>query len=595
MISHGLTEPDMSHFEPPIKDMLFALDEFIGLEKLNQIEGLDQEIDREFLSSIYSSASEIASEVIAPTNIDGDRLGVTLKDGRVEVPPGYKEAYEAYISGGWPTLSFNSNFGGQGLPSLVSMPINEMVMAANFSWAHLVLLTNSAIRAVECHAEKSLQDLFLGKLISGEYSGTMNLTEPQAGSDLSVLNTSAVQSGDHYKITGQKIFITWGEHDLSENIIHLVLARLPDAPEGVKGISLFLVPKFLVNDDGSSGERNNLEAVSIEHKLGIHGCATCVMSFEDATGYLVGEVNEGLSCMFTMMNDARIGVACESVAIAERSYQQALSYSKERVQGRSNDQSQRVSIIHHPDVRRMLLKMRSQIEVMRILVYLNTLELDLAANNEQHSLRADLLTPITKGWCSELCQEITSIGLQIHGGMGYVEETGAAQHFRDSRITTIYEGTTGIQANDLIGRKVIRDNGAELNRFISEISSEIDAIDSDQANLANIKKSMQEAISVVEDSVNYILDSQTDDPFLAGSASYNFLMLMGTFTGGWIACRSALLALKNIDDGNDREFYKGKLVSSNFFIEQCLPMIHFYSKALMSGSKTTMALSEDQF
>ena len=237
MISHGLTEPDMSHFEPPIKDMLFALDEFIGLEKLNQIEGLDQEIDREFLSSIYSSAAEIASEVIAPTNIDGDRLGVTLKDGRVEVPPGYKEAYEAYISGGWPTLSFNSNFGGQGLPSLVSMPINEMVMAANFSWAHLVLLTNSAIRAVECHAEKSLQDLFLGKLISGEYSGTMNLTEPQAGSDLSVLNTSAAQSGDHYRITGQKIFITWGEHDLSENIIHLVLARLPDAPEGVKADS----------------------------------------------------------------------------------------------------------------------------------------------------------------------------------------------------------------------------------------------------------------------------------------------------------------------------------------------------------------------
>ena len=585
----------MSHFDPPIKDMLFALDEFIGLEKLNKLEGLDQEIDREFLSSIYDSAAEIASEVIAPTNMDGDRVGVTLKDGKVDVPPGYKEAYEAYISGGWPTLSFNSNFGGQGLPSLVSMPINEMVMAANFSWAHLVLLTNSAIRAVESHAEESLQDLFLGKLISGEYSGTMNLTEPQAGSDLSVLNTSAAQSGDHYKITGQKIFITWGEHELTENIIHLVLARLPDAPEGVKGISLFLVPKYLVNDDGSLGERNNLEAVSIEHKLGIHGCATCVMSFEDATGYLVGEVNQGLSCMFTMMNDARIGVACESVAIAERAYQQALSYAKERVQGRSKDQSERVTIIHHPDVRRMLLKMRSQIEVMRILVYLNTLELDLAANNHQHSLRADLLTPITKGWCSELCQEITSIGLQIHGGMGYVEETGAAQHFRDSRITTIYEGTTGIQANDLIGRKVIKDNGSELNRFISEISSEIDAMDSVEENLSGIKKRMQEAIDVVKNSVNYILDSQKSDPFLAGSASYNFLMLMGTFTGGWIACRSAILAIKHIDNENDREFYEAKLVSSNFFIEQCLPMIHFYSQALMTGSKSTMALSEDQF
>ncbi len=595
MIYHGLTEPDMSHFEPPVKDMLFALDEFIGLEKLNQLEGLDQEIDREFLSSIYISAAEIASEVIAPTNVDGDRLGVILKDGKIEVPPGYKEAYEAYISGGWPTLSFNPNFGGQGLPSLVSMPINEMVMAANFSWAHLVLLTNSAIRAVESHAEKSLQDLYLGKLISGEYSGTMNLTEPQAGSDLSVLNTSAAQSGDHYKITGQKIFITWGEHDISENIIHLVLARLPDAPEGVKGISLFLVPKYLVNDDGSLGKRNNLQAVSIEHKLGIHGCATCVMSFEDATGYLIGEVNQGLSCMFTMMNDARIGVACESVAIAERAYQQALSYAKERVQGRSSDQSERVTIIHHPDVRRMLLKMRSQIEVMRILVYLNTLELDLAANNQQHRLRADLLTPITKGWCSELCQEITSIGLQIHGGMGYVEETGAAQHFRDSRITTIYEGTTGIQANDLIGRKVIGDQGQELRKLIADISSEVNALDPQEQRLQLIKESMIHSIAVVEKSLDYILQEQPNDPFLAGSVSYSFLMMVGTFMGGWIATRSAALAIKKLKNTQDSEFYEAKLVSSTFFIEQSLPLVDAYSRSLMSGSVSTMTLSEDQF
>ncbi len=595
MIYHGLTEPDMSHFEPPVKDMLFALDEFIGLEKLNQLEGLDQEIDREFLSSIYISAAEIASEVIAPTNVDGDRLGVILKDGKIEVPPGYKEAYESYISGGWPTLSFNPNFGGQGLPSLVSMPINEMVMAANFSWAHLVLLTNSAIRAVESHAEKSLQDLYLGKLISGEYSGTMNLTEPQAGSDLSVLNTSAAQSGDHYKITGQKIFITWGEHDISENIIHLVLARLPDAPEGVKGISLFLVPKYLVNDDGSLGKRNNLQAVSIEHKLGIHGCATCVMSFEDATGYLVGEVNQGLSCMFTMMNDARIGVACESVAIAERAYQQALSYAKERVQGRSSDQSERVTIIHHPDVRRMLLKMRSQIEVMRILVYLNTLELDLAANNQQHRLRADLLTPITKGWCSELCQEITSIGLQIHGGMGYVEETGAAQHFRDSRITTIYEGTTGIQANDLIGRKVIGDQGQELRKLIADISSEVNALDPQEQRLQLIKESMIHSIAVVEKSLDYILQEQPNDPFLAGSVSYSFLMMVGTFMGGWIATRSAALAIKKLKNTQDSEFYEAKLVSSTFFIEQSLPLVDAYSRSLMSGSVSTMTLSEDQF
>ena len=575
--------------------MLFALDQFIGLEQLKNIEGLDQEIDKEFLASIYNSAAEIASEVIAPTNIDGDRMGVSLEKGQVSVPRGYKEAYEAYVSGGWPTLSCNPEFGGQGLPSLVSIPVNEMVMAANFSWAHLVLLTNSAIRAVEAHANQSLKNLFLEKLISGRYSGTMNLTEAQAGSDLSVLNTAAVPNGDHYKITGQKIFITWGEHDLSENIIHMVLARLPDAPEGVKGISLFLVPKYLVNEDRSLGERNSLEALSIEHKLGIHGCATCVMNFEDATGYLVGEMNQGLSCMFTMMNDARIGVACESVAIAERAYQQALTYAKERVQGDVHGEQGRVTIIHHPDVRRMLLKMRSHIEIMRVLVYMNTLELDLAEDDHRHSQRADLLTPITKGWCSELCQEITSIGLQIHGGMGYVEETGAAQHFRDSRITTIYEGTTGIQANDLIGRKVIRDQGQELRRLIAEISSEINALDSNKQHLQLIKESMTHSITVVEKSLNYILQEQSKDPLLAGSASYNFLMMMGTFMGGWIAARSAVLALMNIKNNDDSEFYEAKLVSSTFFIEQSLPLVDAYSKSLMSGSVSTMTLTEDQF
>ena len=585
----------MSHFEPPIKDMLFALDQFIGLEQLKNIEGFDQEINKEFLASIYNSAAEIASEVIAPTNVDGDRIGVSLEKGQVSVPRGYKEAYEAYVSGGWPTLSCNPEFGGQGLPSLVSIPVNEMVMAANFSWAHLVLLTNSAIRAVEAHANQSLKNLFLEKLISGRYSGTMNLTEAQAGSDLSVLNTAAVPNGDHYKITGQKIFITWGEHDLSENIIHMVLARLPDAPEGVKGISLFLVPKYLVNEDRSLGERNSLEALSIEHKLGIHGCATCVMNFEDATGYLVGEMNQGLSCMFTMMNDARIGVACESVAIAERAYQQALTYAKERVQGDVHGEQGRVTIIHHPDVRRMLLKMRSHIEIMRVLVYMNTLELDLAEDDHRHSQRADLLTPITKGWCSELCQEITSIGLQIHGGMGYVEETGAAQHFRDSRITTIYEGTTGIQANDLIGRKVIRDQGQELRRLIAEISSEINALDSNKQHLQLIKESMTHSITVVEKSLNYILQEQSKDPLLAGSASYNFLMMMGTFMGGWIAARSAVLALMNIKNKDDSEFYEAKLVSSTFFIEQSLPLVDAYSKSLMSGSVSTMTLTEDQF
>ena len=584
----------MSHFVPPVKDMIFVLDQFIGLDQLSIIKGFD-EIDKEFLESIYDSASEIASEVIAPTNVDGDRIGVSLEKGKVSVPRGYKEAYAAYVSGGWPTLSCNPEFGGQGLPSLVSMPVNEMVMAANFSWSHLVLLTNSVVRAVETHADPSLKDLFLKKLIAGEYSGTMVLTEPQAGSDLSALTTSAVPNGDHYMITGQKIFITWGEHDLSENIIHMVLARLPDAPEGVKGISLFLVPKYLVNDDSSLGERNSLEAVSIEHKLGIHGCATCVMNFEDATGYLVGEINQGLSCMFTMMNDARIGVACESVAIAERAYQQALTYAKDRVQGEAHGQKGRTTIIHHPDVRRMLLKMRSQIEMMRVLVYVNTLELDLSEDDQGHSQRADLLTPITKGWCSELCQEITSIGLQIHGGMGYIEETGAAQHFRDSRITTIYEGTTGIQANDLISRKVIRDQGKELRRLIAEISTEIKALDSNEQRLQLIKEYMIHSIAMIEKSLDYILQEHPKDPFLAGSVSYNFLMMMGTFMGGWVASRSAALAIMNLKNTEDSEFYEAKLVSSTFFIEQCLPLVDSYLKSLMSGSVSTMTLTEDQF
>ena len=573
----------MDQFVPPVKDMMFALDQFIGLDRLSSIKGFD-EIDKEFLESIYGSASEIASKVIAPTNVDGDRIGVSLEKGKVGVPRGYKEAYEAYVSGGWPTLSCNPGYGGQGLPSLVSMPVNEMVMAANFSWAHLVLLTNSAIRAVDAHADPFLKNMFLKKLITGSYSGTMNLTEAQAGSDLSVLNTTAVPNGDHYKITGQKIFITWGEHDLSENIIHMVLARLPDAPDGVKGISLFLVPKYLVNEDLSLGERNSLEAVSIEHKLGIHGCATCVMNFEEATGYLVGEMNQGLSCMFTMMNDARIGVACESVAIAERAYQQALTFAKDRVQGEAHGQKGRITIIHHPDVRRMLLKMRSHIEIMRVLVYVNTLELDLAEDDQGHSKRADLLTPITKGWCSELCQEITSIGLQIHGGMGYVEETGAAQHFRDSRITTIYEGTTGIQANDLIGRKVIGDQGQELRKLIADISTEINALDAHEQRLQLIKESMIHSIAVVEKSLDYILQEQPNDPFLAGSVSYSFLMMMGTFMGGWIATRSAALAIINLKNTEDSEFYEAKLVSSTFFIEQSLPLVDAYSRSLMSGS-----------
>jgi len=580
----------MDQFNPPVKDMIFALREVVGKGELDSNLGFE-DFDREFLETIYQSASEITSEIIAPTNKDGDRHGVSIEDGKVSVPNGYAEAYDAYVDGGWPTLSCNPEYGGQGMPASISMPVNEMVMGANFSWAHLVLLTNSAIRAVDAHANEELKDLYLEKLISGKFSGTMNLTEPQAGSDLSVMNTVAEPSDNGYKITGQKIFITWGEHDLSENIIHLVLARLPDAPEGVKGISLFLVPKFKMNTDGTLGERNMLKAVSVEHKLGIHGCATCVMSFEDAEGFLVGEPNQGLACMFTMMNDARIGVACESVAIAERAYQQAVNYAKDRIQGRIESSESRVSIINHPDVRRMLLSMKSLIEVMRVLVYENTFECDLAESKSEHNQRADLLTPITKAWCSELCQDITSIALQVHGGMGYVEETGAAQHFRDARITTIYEGTTGIQANDLIGRKFINDNGSAMNELLDQIENDI-GISSIEGNL---KSELNHAIEKSRNVSQFILENAQKDPNLAGASSYNFLMMMGYLVGGWIASRNITAAKNKIKENDDFEFYNAKIISSTFYIEQFLPLVMSFGNSVMHGSESMMSMPDEQF
>ena len=580
----------MDQFIPPVKDMIFALREVVGKGDLNSNSGFE-DFDRDFLETVYESASEITSEIIAPTNKDGDRLGVSIDDGKVTVPNGYAEAYDAYVDGGWSTLSCNPQYGGQGMPASISMPVNEMVMGANFSWAHLVLLTNSAIRAVDAHANDELKDLYLEKLISGKFSGTMNLTEPQAGSDLSVMNTVAEPNGDSYKITGQKIFITWGEHDLSENIIHLVLARLPDAPEGVKGISLFLVPKIRLNADGALAERNTLKAVSVEHKLGIHGCATCVMSFEEAEGFLIGEPNQGLACMFTMMNDARIGVACESVAIAERAYQQAVNYAKDRIQGRTQTSDSRVSIINHPDVRRMLLSMKSLIEVMRVLVYENTFECDLAELEPEHIKRADLLTPITKAWCSELCQDITSIALQVHGGMGYVEETGAAQHFRDARITTIYEGTTGIQANDLMGRKFIGDNGSAVNDLLDQIETEIEDSDIE----SKIKAEVNQAIDQARNVSNFILENIQKDPNLAGSSSYSFLMMMGYLVGGWIAVRKINAAKNSLKETDDKEFYNAKIISSNFYIEQFLPLVRSFGSSAMQGSKSMMSMPDDQF
>ncbi|MBI3936883.1 MAG: acyl-CoA dehydrogenase, partial [Betaproteobacteria bacterium] len=446
----------MSTYTAPLADMRFVIKELVGLDRIAALPGCE-EASAEVVDAVLEEAGKFASEVLAPLNPIGDREGARLENGRVFAPPGFKEAYRKFIEGGWNGLSGRPEHGGQGLPHLVATPVAEMWNSANLAFCLCPMLTSGVLEALRLHGSAEQQSRYLPKLTSGEWCGTMNLTEPQAGSDLSAVRTRAIPEGDHYRIHGTKIFITWGEHDLAENIAHLVLARTPGAPEGVKGISLFIAPKFLVNPDGSPGERNDIRCVSIERKLGIHASPTCVLAYGDgkgAIGHLVGEENHGLEYMFTMMNHARLAVGVEGVAIAERAHQQALAYAKTRVQGwevgqRSGD---RVTIIHHPDVRRMLLSMKAQTEAMRALAYAAAAALDQAkhqpdpAERRRQQALVDLLTPLVKGWCTEQAVEIASTGIQVHGGVGFVEETGAAQLLRDARITTIYEGTTGIQA-----------------------------------------------------------------------------------------------------------------------------------------------------
>ena len=452
----------MSIYSAPINDMQFVVKELIGLEQISRLPGCE-EATPDLVDAVIEEAGKFASGVLDPLNWPGDQHGAVLKDHVVTPAPGFSEAYTQFCEAGWGALANEPQWGGQGLPHLVSALTSEMWNAACMSFALCPMLTTGAVQAIKRHGTPEQQAMYLPNLVSGKWSGTMNLTEPQAGSDLSAVRSRAVPEGDHYRISGTKIFITWGEHTMAENIIHLVLARTPDAPEGVKGISLFIVPKFLVNSDGSPGERNDVKCVSIEHKLGIHGSPTCVMAYGDgdgAIGYLVGEENRGLQYMFTMMNFARLEVGVEGVAIADRAYQRALEFAKGRVQGREAGvkSGDRVTIIHHPDVRRMLMSMKAQTEAMRAIAVATSAYLDLALLHPDAKQRArnqnlfDLMTPVVKGWCTEQSIEIASIGVQIHGGMGFVEETGAAQYLRDARITTLYEGTTGIQANDLMGR-----------------------------------------------------------------------------------------------------------------------------------------------
>jgi len=600
----------MSTYHAPLKDMQFALRELAGLEEIARLPGW-QEVTPELVDAVLGEAARFAREVLDPLNRPGDVQGARLSGGEVLAPDGYAEAYRKFIEAGWNGLTGDPAYGGQGLPHVLATAIHEMWNSANMAFCLAPMLTSGVLEAMKLHATPMQQRLFLGKLTSGEWTGTMNLTEPQAGSDLSAVRTQAVPEGDHYRLRGSKVFITWGEHDLTENIVHLVLARTPEAPEGVKGISLFIVPKYLVDADGSCGERNDVTCVSIEHKMGIHASPTCMLVYGEkggAIGYLVGEENRGLQYMFTMMNHARLGVGVEGVGLAERAYQHARQYARTRVQGREITQApdaqsnERVTIINHPDVRRMLLTMKAQTEAMRALAYVAAAALDRSrhhpdpAEMRRSGAVLDLLTPVVKGWCTEACVEITSLGVQVHGGMGFIEETGAAQYLRDARITTIYEGTTGIQANDLVGRKIAFEKGATAFALIAEMRAVHLALGALGDSYSAACKNFESAIDALEASTEWLVDTYPRDAKAAAAVAVPYLMLLGFVAGGWVMSRAAIIAHGKLDEpGCDRDFMLTKLATARFYAEHILPQARAYGDTVVSGCTSVMALPEDQF
>ena len=586
----------MSDYNAPVKDMKLALNHVARMTELSSIP-VYEDASADMVEAILDEAARVARDVIAPTNWDGDQKGVELKEGGVVCPDSFQEAYQQYAEGGWGSLQFDPEFGGQGMPYLLSIPVMEMWQAANMAWGLCPLLSQGAVECLALNANDEIKATYLPKLISGEWAGTMNLTEGNAGSDLSQVRCKAEKDGDAYRITGEKIYITWGDHSLTENIIHLVLARLPDAPAGVRGISLFVVPKYLINEDGSLGEYNNTKPLSLEHKMGIHASPTAVMGFENSVGYLVGEENRGLACMFTMMNNARLGVGLQGVAIAERAYQHALNFAHERIQSPAVGHKEPGPIIRHGDVRRMLLTMKAFTEAGRALTYdaCGSIDFSHHADDEERraheKARAALLTPIVKGWCTEFAQEVTSIGVQIHGGMGFVEEAGAAQYYRDARILPIYEGTNGIQALDLVGRKILMDKGEALTSLLAEMRETVAA----GGEFAELAAELGEAVIVVEQARDDLLSGAGTDPQLPGAVAHNFMMLLGTVAGAWEMLRQAEAAKGLQAEGEDDEFLEAKQVTTRFYFEQILPRYLGYARMVKAGSATITEMSDDQF
>ncbi|HEX5803575.1 MAG TPA: acyl-CoA dehydrogenase [Azospira sp.] len=597
----------MSEYIAPVRDMQFVLKELAGLEQVSKLPGCE-EATPDLVDAILEEAAKFAEGVLSPLNIPGDQEGAKWHDKQVTMPKGFKEAYAQFVENGWSALACEPEFGGQGLPKVVNACVTEMWKSANHAFSLCPLLTTGAIEALVLAGSDELKATFLEKMVSGVWTGTMNLTEPNAGSDLAAVRSKAEPQADGtYKIFGQKIFITYGEHDMADNIVHLVLARTPTAPEGVKGISLFVVPKFLVNADGSLGARNDAYCVSIEHKLGIHASPTAVMAYGDhggAVGYLVGQENRGLEYMFIMMNAARFGVGLEGVADGERAYQRAVTYAKDRIQGTDIGVrgGGKVAIINHPDVRRMLMSMRSQVEATRALAYVVGAAHDAAVHHpdpetrKQNQAFVDLMIPVVKGWSTEVGVDVATTGVQVHGGMGFIEETGAAQHLRDVRISTIYEGTTGIQANDLIGRKMAREGGATIKAVIG-MMRQLDAELAKQSgeHFVAIRQRFAAGVNELEKAAEWIVANYAKDVRATSVGAVPFLWLFGIVAGGWQMARAALIAQAKIDGGDNDPFYPAKIVTARFFADHQLSRAAGLASTVVDGANGALALDESMF
>jgi alkylation response protein AidB-like acyl-CoA dehydrogenase len=578
----------MSAYKAPVQEFSFILEELIGYEEHSQLPGY-QDVGLDMLNAILPEAAKFFEQVVAPTNLIADGQKTHIGNGEVVTAPILDGINAQMVEAGWSGLSGSTDYDGSGFPGVVDVAVQEMLQSANMGLSLLPMLTRGVIHALHLYGSEDQKTTYLANLTSGAWSGTMNLTEPQAGSDLSAVQCKAVPDGDHYLISGQKIYITWGDHQQTDNIIHLVLARLPGAPTGNHGISLFLVPKFLVNVDGAPGKRNDVYAVGVEHKLGIHCSPTCTMAYGDnggAVGYLVGPENQGLMCMFSMMNNARLSVGHQGVAIGERAYQQAVGYAADRVQGKVQGVEGRAPIIHHGDVKRMLLQMRGLTEAGRALSFYTIAAEDRShhcvdPDSQQHNQRlVEILTPLVKGWCTEVSMEITSLGVQVHGGMGFVEETGAAQHMRDARILPIYEGTNGIQALDFIGRKCLRDGGEGLTDLLAEMLAMAESTCSDCSSIKALFTALRVAVGQCQDALDQVLANPSNSQYMA----YNFMMLFGNSVGYWLLVRLAIAAKSRIEQGSKDRFYQQKIATAEFFASQLLTRNAGYLGAIIADT-----------